>query len=76
MISSFQQDRFGQAPGSPQRTFYEALVSQGRVVARFSPGHGNQPLPFDLEDLYSPFWSLERYERPGPTITVYELPPR
>jgi 4-amino-4-deoxy-L-arabinose transferase-like glycosyltransferase len=76
MISSFQQDRFGQAPGSPQRTFYEALASQGRVVAQFAPGHGNQPLPFDLEDLYSPFWGLGRYARPGPTITVYELPPR
>jgi hypothetical protein len=75
MISSFQQDRFGQAPGSPQRTFYEALASQGRVVARFAPGRGNQPLPFDLEDLYSPFWGLERYQRPGPTVTVYELPP-
>ena len=33
-------------------------------------------IPFDLEDLYSPFWGLGRYERPGPTITVYELPPR
>ena len=31
-------------------------------------------MPFDLEDLYSPFWGLDRYERPGPTITVYELP--
>jgi hypothetical protein len=44
-------------------------------VARFAPGRGNQPLPFDLEDLYSPFWRLERYQRPGPTVTVYELPP-
>jgi hypothetical protein len=76
MISSFQQDRFSGGPGSPQRQFYDALAQQGRVVARFSPGHDNQPIPFDLEDLYSPFWGLDRYVRPGPTITVYELPPR
>ena len=73
MISSFQQDRFAGGPDSPQRQFYEALASQGRVVARFAPGRADQPIPFDLEDLYSPFWGLDRYERPGPTITVYEL---
>lgn len=76
MVSSFQQDRFSGGPDSPQRQFYEALAREGRVVARFSPGHDGEPIPFDLEDLYSPFWGLDRYERPGPTITVYELPPR
>ena len=76
MVSSFQQDRFSGGPDSPQRQFYEALAREGRVVARFAPGHDGEPIPFDLEDLYSPFWGLDRYERPGPTITVYELPPR
>ncbi|HZO28857.1 MAG TPA: glycosyltransferase family 39 protein [Chloroflexota bacterium] len=76
ITSSFQQDRFAGGPDSPQRQFYEALASQGRVAARFAPGRDGQPIPFDLEDLYSPFWRLDRYERPGPTITVYELPPR
>jgi len=76
IISSFQQARFTGGPESPQRQFYDALAQQGRVVATFAPGTGNQPLPFDLEDLYSPFWSLDRYERPGPTITIYELPAR
>jgi hypothetical protein len=76
MISSFQQERFIGGPDTPQRQFYEALARQGRVVATFGPGRGNQPLPFDLEDLYSPFWGLDRYERPGPTITIYELPGR
>jgi hypothetical protein len=76
MLSSFQQDRFAGGPDAPQRQFYDALAQQGRVVARFSPSKDGEPIPFDLEDLYSPFWSLDRYERPGPTITVYELPPR
>jgi hypothetical protein len=73
MISSFQQDRFADRVDSPQRQFYDALAREGRVVARFAPGRDDQSLPFDLEDLYSPFWDLRRYERPGPTITVYEL---
>lgn len=76
MISSFQQDRFAGGLDSPQRRFYEALAREGRVVAHFAPGRGGASLPFDLEDLYTPFWGLERYERPGPTITVYELPAR
>ncbi len=76
MLSSFQGDRFAGGPDAPQRQFYEALAREGRVVARFSPGTDGTPIPFDLEDLYSPFWSLDRYERPGPTITVYELPGR
>jgi len=76
MLSSFQGDRFAGGPDAPQRQFYDALAREGRVVARFSPGTDGTPIPFDLEDLYSPFWSLDRYERPGPTITVYELPGR
>ena len=61
--------------GQRLRQFYDALAQQGRVVARFSPSEDGEPIPFDLEDLYSPFWWLDRYERPGPTITVYELSP-
>jgi hypothetical protein len=76
MISSFQQDRFGVTPDSPQKQFYDALAREGKVVARFVPSRDGQPIPFDLEDLYSPFWLLDRYERPGPTVTIYELPPR
>ena len=44
MISSFQQDRFTGGPDSPQRLFYETLAREGRVVATFAPGKGNQPL--------------------------------
>jgi hypothetical protein len=76
MLSSFQGDRFAGGPDAPARQFYEALAREGRVVAQFSPSVDGTPIPFDLEDLYSPFWSLDRYARPGPTITVYELPGR
>ena len=76
VVSSFQYERFGQGAGRAERqgAFYDALGREWRAVARFAPGHGNTPLPFDLEDLYTPFADLGRYERPGPTVIVYERP--
>ena len=76
MLSSFQYERFGQGAGRAERqgAFYDALDREWRLVAQFAPGRGNMPLPFDLEDLYTPFADLGRYERPGPTIKVYERP--
>jgi hypothetical protein len=75
VVSSFQFERFaGNAPKLARQTaFYDALEREGRLVASFGPGHGGAPIPFDLEDLYTPFWGLERYERPGPTIRIYEV---
>jgi 4-amino-4-deoxy-L-arabinose transferase-like glycosyltransferase len=76
--SSFQGDRFRTSGPRPaaQRAFYDALVERGREIARFGPGPGGSSLPFEIEDLYSPFWRLGSYERPGPTIIIYELGPR
>jgi hypothetical protein len=76
IISSFQYERFaGAAPRlARQSAFYTALERDGRLIASFGPGHDGASIPFDLEDLYTPFWALERYERPGPTIKIYEVP--
>ncbi len=75
IVSSFQYERFaGDAPKLARQTaFYTALEREGRLMATFGPGHGDAPIPFDLEDLYTPFWGLERYERPGPTIRIFEV---
>lgn len=75
IVSSFQYERFaGDAPKlARQSAFYAALEREGRLVASFGPGHDGAPIPFDLEDLYTPFWALERYDRPGPTIMIYEV---
>ena len=74
VVSSFQYERFGRGAGRSERqgAFYDALDRDWRLVAQFAPGHGSTPLPFDLEELYTPFADLGRYERPGPTIKVYE----
>ena len=74
IVSSFEYERFRGA-GAKQAAFYDALEREGRLLAGFGPGPGGAPLPFDLEDLYTPFWGLERYERPGPTIRIYAVDP-
>ncbi|MCC7105509.1 MAG: hypothetical protein IT307_10235, partial [Chloroflexi bacterium] len=52
---------------------HRKLDDAGDVVARFSPGWGGRELPYRLEDAATPFWSLDEYERPGPTLRVYRL---
>ena len=71
---AFEYERFRGA-GAKQAAFYDALEREGRLLAGFGPGPGGTPMPFDLEDLYTPFWGLERYERPGPTIRIYAVDP-
>ncbi|MFN8521712.1 MAG: phospholipid carrier-dependent glycosyltransferase [Chloroflexota bacterium] len=73
--SSFQYERFSSVGPRPaeQRAFYEALARQGALVASFSPGRDGASLPFEIEDLYTPFWRLDQYERPGPTVRIYRL---
>jgi 4-amino-4-deoxy-L-arabinose transferase-like glycosyltransferase len=75
IVSSFQYERFqGDAPKLARQTaFYGALEREGRLVATFGPGRDGAAIPFDLEDLYTPFWRLERYERPGPTVKIYAI---
>ncbi len=76
IISSFQYERFSRGPGRAERqgVFYSTLDRDWRLVAEFAPGRGSEPLPFDLEDIYTPFSDLGRYERPGPTVKVYKRP--
>ncbi len=75
ITSSFQSARFAGEAGRRQAEFYACLEREGRLVAHFGPGERGTPLPFDLEDLYTPFWNLGYYERPGPTIRIYAIGP-
>jgi hypothetical protein len=83
VTSSFAYDRYLMHP--PLATQQEAalryerlhrsLDQRAELVGQFSPGRDGQVLPFRLEDMMTPFWSLEQYERPGPTIRIYSLAP-
>lgn len=75
ITSSFQSLRF------PGNTHLE-LRRQRRMLQEFEPffldvvpGGPYSPATdrFDIEELYSPFHDLGRYERPGPTIRIYSL---
>ncbi|MCC7105991.1 MAG: glycosyltransferase family 39 protein [Chloroflexi bacterium] len=70
VLSSFQYQRF---PGTVG--FYQQVDREARLVATFSPARDGSALPFDIEELYSPFNNLQRYARTGPTIKVYALNP-
>jgi hypothetical protein len=70
VISSFQYERF---PGTFNT--YTELATSGRELARFTPTADRRDLPFDIEDLYSPFHDLATRERPGPTVVIYALNP-
>jgi 4-amino-4-deoxy-L-arabinose transferase-like glycosyltransferase len=68
VVSSFQYQRF---PGSSDT--YGELERRARLLATFTPTRDGGELPFDIEDLYTPFHHLARHERPGPTVKVYAL---
>ena len=75
VTSSFNSDRFTSDPQRfPRQTaFYQARDQQTRLVAEFRPGKDDTTIPFDIEDLYTPFWRLDRYDRMGPTIRIDSL---
>jgi hypothetical protein len=56
-----------------RRQFFDALGSLP-VAAQFSSGVDGQKPPFVFEQIYGPYNALFMIERPGPTITIYELP--
>jgi 4-amino-4-deoxy-L-arabinose transferase-like glycosyltransferase len=49
------------------------LEAQITPLAIFAPGVGGTEVPFNLDDIHTPFWSLSALERPGPTIKIYAL---
>jgi hypothetical protein len=83
VTSSFAYDRYLMHPPLPAQQeaalryerLHRSLDQRAELVGQFSPGRDGQVLPFRLEDMMTPFWSLEQYERPGPTIRIYSLAP-
>jgi hypothetical protein len=73
VISSFPEHYVPEEYGL--RRLHRSLEREAKLVARFAPGLGGGELPFHLESMYTPFWSLEQWERPGPTVSVYSLAP-
>jgi len=53
--------------------FYAQLAHDTEVVAQFRPSAGSDAPPFVYDQIYGPFNSLDKLERPGPAITVYRF---
>ncbi len=49
------------------------LDREAKLVARFAPGHGGHSVPYSQDEIFTPFWNLDQYDRPGPTIQIYAL---
>jgi 4-amino-4-deoxy-L-arabinose transferase-like glycosyltransferase len=59
-----------------RRPLHQDLEQHAQLIALIGPGIGGREVPFQREDVVaSPFWALEEYERPGPTIRIYSLAP-
>jgi hypothetical protein len=57
-----------------RREFYDSLRRHAEQVAEFRPYSGAEP-EFVYDRIYGPFDSLDQFEQPGPTITVFRLNP-
>jgi hypothetical protein len=75
VVSSFTQDARAVDPAREARrqAFAADLPAQASVVAQFRAYAGDLEPPFNYDDIYAPYSSLDTRERPGPTITVYRL---
>jgi hypothetical protein len=77
VVSSFTSEARALDPTREERrvAFADELTKHGIVVAQFRPYAGDREPPFDYDNIYAPYSSLDQLERPGPTITVYRLTP-
>jgi len=55
---------------------YQNLTEHAQLVKEFSPGVGGRDVPYSPENAFTPFWNLEQFERPGPTVQVYRVAQR
>ena len=58
------------------RRLHRDLEQQAELIALIGPGIGGREVPYRQgDDVASPFWALEEYERIGPTVRIYSLAP-
>jgi hypothetical protein len=83
VTSSYAYERLlGQPPTRGQREsglrylrLHRSLQNDAQLLATFTPGHGGLEVPYSQDEIFTPFWNLSLYERPGPTIRIYSLEP-
>jgi hypothetical protein len=71
LTSERETARRGPRPGE---TGYDLLARLGQTRAVFDPFQPGLSAPAHPDNTGIPFWYLSTYARPGPKITIYELP--
>ena len=75
LVASLTAEReLARRGGRAGESGYDLLARRGRVVTTFDPFWPGMSVPAHPDNTGIPFWYLEAYARPGPKITVYELP--
>ena len=54
-----------------ENEFYITLEKEANQIFKLSPSEGK--IPFYLDEVYSPFWNIFVLDRPGPTITIFQI---
>ena len=54
-------------------TGYDLLARSGRLAATFDPFQPGTSAPAHPDDTGIPFWNLDAYARPGPSIAIFEV---
>ena len=73
ITSSYVSSRYLNHPEAYPREseFYITLEKEAKQIFKISPSQGK--VPFYLDEVYSPFWNIFALERPGPTITIFQI---
>ncbi|MCC7353341.1 MAG: glycosyltransferase family 39 protein [Anaerolineae bacterium] len=58
---------------SERREFYAWLDNHLERMQEIRPHKGNSEPPFEFDQIYGPYTSLWRFDRPGPTLKIYAL---
>lgn len=75
IVSSFIYNLVRADPKEEQvrRAFYASLDEEAELLAEFKPYVGDVEPPFYFDQMVGPLTDLERLERPGPELKVYQV---
>ena len=75
VVSSFTLEAPAVDPTREARrqAFATALTTEATRIAQFRPVSGEAEPPFMYDQIYGPFNALKDLQRPGPTLSVYQL---
>lgn len=73
ITSSYVSKRYLDHPDkyTKENEFYITLEKEANQIFKTTPSQ--RKVPFYLDEVYSPFWNIFVLDRPGPTITIFQI---